>query len=89
MSTINAEQEFCADVNRDISPDSGNGNSETLQYHNKLKKMAMHLADICCATLRQWEEGELSQEDQEFANLVFDCGNELAGLGEYLIELSN
>ena len=86
---MNAEKEFCADVNRDISPDNGDGNSETLQCHNKLKKMAMHLAHICCATLRQQEEGEFSEEDQEFANLVFNCRNKLVGLGEYLIKLSN
>ena len=45
MSTINAEQEFCADVNGDTFPDSGNGNSETIsqQIEENGNALGQHL----------------------------------------------
>ena len=48
--------------------------------------MAEHLADITTATLRQ---GKFTEEDVEFSCLIRDCGEELAGMGEFLIEASN
>ena len=63
--------------------------SQTLQYHDELKILGSHLAEICSVTLRQQKQGIFSPDDIEFANFVSNCGNELMGLDEYLIDMAN
>ena len=57
--------------------------SEIYKFHTKLAEMGEHLADITTATLRQ---SKFTEEDVEFSCLIWDCGDELAGVGEFLIE---
>ena len=98
------EQEFCIDRNGDISPNNSchetnleasetcscqSQSSQTLQCHDKLKRLGNHLADICGVTLSQQKQGIFSPDGIEFAKLASNCGNELMGLGEYLIDVAN
>ena len=100
METYLAERDCCVDINGDISPSEELvrssdidvhliKTSETLDYFGELKKVATHLADISSVTLKQQSQGIFSDKDIEFSNLVYDCGNELMGLGEYLLDMAN
>ena len=40
-------------------------------------------------TLKQQSQGIFSDEGIAFSNLVYDYGNELMGLGEYLLNMAN
>ena len=98
-----AEQEHSADTNRDIQPDEDitdqmtafattpvsesdtTCGAEIYKFHTKLAQMAEHLADITTSTLRQHK----FTEDVEFSCLIRDCGDELAAMGEFLIEVAN
>ena len=100
METYLAERDCCVDINGDISPSEEPVRSsdidvhsiktrETLDYLGELKKVATHLVDISSVTLKQQSQGIFSDEDIAFSNLVDDCGNELMGLGEYLLDVTN
>ena len=92
------ECECCVDVNGDISPAgpykedrpkaADSQASKTLSYFAQLEKLATHLADISSVTLRQQKNGIFSDVGLAFANLVSDCGDELTGLGEYLVHVA-
>ena len=97
METYLAETECCVNVNGDISPTEewipssetySTKAGETLDYFGKLKKLASHLADISSVTLKEQWNDNYSDDDIQFSNLVFDCSNELMGLGEYLLDLA-
>ena len=98
LETYLVECECCVDVNGDISPAgpyeedrseaADSWTTEMLSYFAQLKKLATHLADISSVTLRQQKNGIFSDDDLAFANLVSDCGDELTGLGEYLIDVA-
>ena len=99
-----AEWDHSAHQNRDIQPDEDitdqmtasdttpvsesdtTCRTEIYKFHTKLAQMAEHLADITTATLRQ---SKFTEEDVEFSCLIWDCGEELAGMGEFLIEVAN
>ena len=99
-----AEWEHSAHRNGDIQPDEDitdqmtasatslisesdtTERTEIYKFHTKLAQMAEHLADITTATLRQCK---FTEEDVEFSCLIRDCGDELAGMGEFLIEVAN
>ena len=99
-----AEWEHSAHQNGDIQPDEDitdqmtasdtapvnesdtTCRTEVYKFHTKLAQMAEHLADITTATLRQ---SKFTEEDVEFSCLIWDCGEELAGMGEFLIEAAN
>ena len=59
--------------------------NEVFKYHTKLAVLAEYLADITTATLQQ---SNFTKEDIEFGHLIHDCGEELYGIGEYLIDAS-
>ena len=90
------EWENSPDQNRDIQPDeipeeitdqitesATTPRTEIYKFHTKLAKLAKQLADITTATLRQ---SKFSEEDMEFSYLIGDCGEGLAGVGEFLTE---
>ena len=72
---------------RDRQSESVSNNSsdrnEVFKYHTKLAVLAEYLADITTATL--WQSN-FTKEDIEFGHLIHDCGEELYGIGEYLID---
>ena len=86
-----AECENSADQNGNIKPCEQTPDSfktspameETYKYHTKLVNLAQHLADVTTATLRQ---NNFNEDDTEFAHLIGDCGDELFGLGKFLID---
>ena len=67
-----------------VSNNSSDRN-EVFEYHTKLAVLAEYLADITTATL--WQSN-FTKEDIEFGHLIHDCGEELYGIGEYLIDAS-
>ena len=99
-----AEQEHSAHRNGDIQPDEDitdqmtasdttpvsesdtTCRTEIYKFHLKLAQMAEHLADITTATLRK---SKFTEEDVKFSCLIWGCGEELAGVKEFLIEVAN
>ena len=59
--------------------------SEATLYHHNLKGMAQHMAEIANVSLHAKSD---STNDSTFAKLLFDCGNELLGIGEYLVDVA-
>ena len=58
--------------------------SEAALYHCNLKGMAQHLAEIANVSLHAKSD---STNDSTFTKL-FDCSNELLGIGEYLVDVA-
>ena len=46
--------------------------------------MGQHLAEVANVSLHQKSDSN----DSTFAKLLYDCGNELVGIGEYLVDVA-
>ena len=87
-----AEHENSADRNGNIKPcepttdsvcETSPAMDETYKYHTKIINLAWHLANVTTATLRQ---NDFNDDDIKFAELIQVCGDELFGLGGFLID---
>ena len=64
---------------------SSDRESDASHYHSKLKGMAQHLAEIANVSLHAQSD---STNDLTFPKLLYDCGNEFLGIGEYLVDVT-
>ena len=103
LETYLLEQQHSAHTNGNIKPEptstasmntrlvkqtsakSSDRESEASHYHSKLKGMAQHLAEIANVSLHAQSD---STNDLTFAKLLYDCGNEFLGIGEYLVDVA-
>ena len=70
---------------KQTSAKSSDRESEASHYQSKLKGMAQHLVEIANVSLHAQSD---STNDLMFAKLLYDCGNEFLGIGEYLVDVA-